>query len=148
MTRPKGEDHHQWKGDEASYSAFHFRVVAAKGRPQKCEECGTTEGKMCWCNLTGDYDNVDDYKRMCRSCHQRMDCARRIETKEMTSPRNSGVFRHANRCILTEEQVLEAKELKFDGWTWEQLGRRYGVVPNTVRSAVKGKNWSHLKGRV
>lgn len=54
----------------------------------KCEKCGTNEPNKTydWANLTGNYDDVNDYKMMCRSCHFKMDGHRnnlpnRIDTK-------------------------------------------------------------------
>jgi hypothetical protein len=60
-----------WKGAAATYAAFHKRIEVLKGRPKKCERCGTTDLKKSydWANLTGRYDDPTDYKRMCRSCH-------------------------------------------------------------------------------
>lgn len=50
--------------------------------------------------------------------------------------------------ILTEEQVREAKvlrELNSKDWSWRKLGERYGVSLHTIRLAVLGKNWSHVR---
>jgi predicted DNA-binding protein (UPF0251 family) len=71
----KREKNSSWKGGDVSYSAFHFRLQALRGKPKKCEVCGTTDDKKHydWANLTGQYDNPDDYKRMCRSCHWKYD---------------------------------------------------------------------------
>jgi hypothetical protein len=67
-----------WKGDGAAYSTFHRRVEDARGRPQACDQCGTTEATVYeWANLTGRYDDPSDYRRMCRSCHRKYDNARR-----------------------------------------------------------------------
>lgn len=147
MTANYGSVNGNWKGNEAGYHALHKRVVVERGKPQLCEQCGQTKGRMEWCNLSGNYTDINDYARLCNSCHKRLDHERRVESMEMTSERNNlkGGFRHANRAILTEEQVLEARELRAEGWTWVQLGKRYGVVPNTVKFAVNGKNWKHLK---
>lgn len=70
-----GDANHQWKGVEATYSAFHRRVEARFGRPNKCEVCGTTspDATYDWANLTGNYPDPEDYKRMCRSCHHSFD---------------------------------------------------------------------------
>lgn len=70
-----GEANHMWKGDSASRAAFHRRLDARHGQPQHCDECGTTDPKRSydWANLTGHYENLEDYKRMCRSCHWKYD---------------------------------------------------------------------------
>jgi len=64
-----------WKGDNACYTAFHYRIQKLKGKPQKCEVCGTTDEKRVydWANLTGKINDPNDYKRMCRSCHWKYD---------------------------------------------------------------------------
>ncbi len=64
-----------WKGDGAGYAALHGRVIAAKGRPCECERCGTCDpGKQYhWANISGRYEDVSDYQRMCRSCHSKYD---------------------------------------------------------------------------
>lgn len=68
-----------WKGAKAGYQAKHLRVQRLRGRPRMCQVCGTTDPVLWydWANLTGDYDNPTDYKRMCRSCHRHYDSARR-----------------------------------------------------------------------
>lgn len=81
-----GSNNDSWKGDRASYAAFHLRVMTARGRPSTCFECGTTEGKFEWANLTGHYEDVNDYTRLCTLCHRRYDAARRRLMGRRTSP--------------------------------------------------------------
>lgn len=71
----RGDKNSSWKGNRAGYQACHARVIMARGRPLKCEECGTTDPDRYydWANLTGDFHNIDDYKRLCRSCHWKLD---------------------------------------------------------------------------
>lgn len=75
----RGEKNSTWKGSAACYTAFHARVTAAKGQPKRCDVCGTDDPsrRYDWANLTGDYADIDDYKRMCRSCHRQYDRKRR-----------------------------------------------------------------------
>lgn len=57
-----------------SYGGYHYKVRAIRGAPQKCEECKTTKAKKFeWANLTGHYENEWDYKRLCTSCHNKLD---------------------------------------------------------------------------
>lgn len=69
-----GKNNSSWKGDNATYAALHYRVVSQRGRPQKCDVCGTDKSTTIydWACI-GDYKKVDDYKRMCRSCHWKHD---------------------------------------------------------------------------
>lgn len=65
----------QRNGGSFGYDALHTWVYRHKGRPNKCEHCGTTEKrKYHWVNLSGKYKrNLDDWIRLCVSCHKKMD---------------------------------------------------------------------------
>jgi hypothetical protein len=71
----RGERNHMWKGDQATYTAYHNRIASLHGQPQKCEVCGTSDSKKTydWANLSGRYADPSDYRRMCRSCHWKHD---------------------------------------------------------------------------
>ncbi len=71
----RGEKNAYWKGGEARYQALHIRVGTLRGKPQSCEGCGASgPGRSYdWANLTGAYDDPSDYKRLCRSCHWKLD---------------------------------------------------------------------------
>jgi len=69
-----GERNHSWRGDRASYKAFHQRLYKKYGNPQRCDECGkTSPGHYDWANISGRFEDMADYKRLCRSCHWRLD---------------------------------------------------------------------------
>jgi hypothetical protein len=81
-----GADNHMWRGNVAGYKALHHRVESVRGKPQECHMCGTfVVGRYEWANLTGAYDDVTDYERMCVSCHRSFDDERRATTGELTS---------------------------------------------------------------
>jgi transcriptional regulator with XRE-family HTH domain len=73
----KGSNHGNWRGDSASYSTFHKRVRKARGTPSECSVCGTTDPSLDydWASLSGHFEDLDDYARMCRPCHRRFDDA-------------------------------------------------------------------------
>lgn len=70
-----GEKNQGWKGDQAKKGPLHRRLYRVFGQPSKCDVCGTCDPgrSFDWANLTGDYANPLDYKRMCRSCHWKYD---------------------------------------------------------------------------
>mgnify|MGYP003143087812 CR=1 FL=1 len=69
-----GENNHMWKGDDASKCAFHRRLYSRFGAPSKCSVCGTTEANHYdYANLSGNYEDLNDYASMCRSCHWKYD---------------------------------------------------------------------------
>jgi hypothetical protein len=74
-----GEKNSSWRGSDATYQGFHARLYHLKGHPQYCETCRTTNPAKSydWANMTGRYDDPDDYKRLCRSCHFKYDNLRR-----------------------------------------------------------------------
>lgn len=83
-----GDANHMWRGDEAKYQALHLRVETVRGKPERCERCGTTDPRKRyeWANLTGRYEDIADYERMCRICHCTYDAQRRAATGRRTSP--------------------------------------------------------------
>lgn len=69
-----GENSVCWKGNNVKYRALHARVVKQLGNPQKCEHCGTTIAKKFdWANISGKYEDINDYIRLCRKCHIKYD---------------------------------------------------------------------------
>lgn len=63
-----------WKGAKAGYRALHLRVERLRGKPQRCEGCNSrAPGHYDWANLTGRLDDPTDYRRLCRSCHWKLD---------------------------------------------------------------------------
>lgn len=64
-----------WKGQLASRVAKHRWVAYWKGRPQQCEVCGTDKKrKYEWANKDHKYKRIlEDYIRMCTSCHRNYD---------------------------------------------------------------------------
>ena len=69
------EKHFNWKGEEVSREGLHQWVNRYKGKPIKCELCGTEEAKKYeWANRDHSYKRIlDDYIRMCTSCHRNYD---------------------------------------------------------------------------
>ena len=69
-----GKNNSGWKGDKAGYSALHYRVENKRGKPKKCSMCDTEKAKRYeWANMTGKYEDVYDYVRLCKSCHHKLD---------------------------------------------------------------------------
>lgn len=70
-----GEKHYLWKKNFVGYIALHAWVSRWKGKISKCEICGTKNAKKFeWANIDHTYKrNLDDYMRMCTSCHRNYD---------------------------------------------------------------------------
>lgn len=70
-----GDINPSWKGDKAKFAAMHDWVRRLKGRPSKCEVCGTTKAKKFeWANVDHKYKRLlEDYIRMCTKCHMLFD---------------------------------------------------------------------------
>lgn len=80
MGHPVSDKVKNGKGDNAGYSAFHKRVSLKRGTPSLCEICKTTKKSIRyeWANLTGNYADIMDYKRMCKPCHMKYDLERGV----------------------------------------------------------------------
>ena len=70
--KKKGQKHWNYKGDGAGYKAFHLRVQAVRGVAKVCEKCSSTKS-VEWANLSGKYEDVNDYQALCRRCHHKQD---------------------------------------------------------------------------
>lgn len=73
--KPKGPDNAGWKGDQVGYFALHAWLKRERGRPSKCEQCGTKSAKRYeWANTSGRYlRDFSDWRRLCVSCHRKQD---------------------------------------------------------------------------
>jgi predicted Fe-S protein YdhL (DUF1289 family) len=72
--KQNGKDNASWKGNEAGYKAFHYRLYSVRGKPDYCSMCERTEAKRFeWANMTGTYEDIYDYVRLCSSCHAKFD---------------------------------------------------------------------------
>ena len=69
-----GANNSSWKGKRAKYKALHLRKTVESGQPRLCESCGsTTATRYEWASMSGRYDDPKDYKRLCKSCHAKLD---------------------------------------------------------------------------
>jgi len=69
----------KFNGTISQYKYLHVKVSKTFGRPKLCEDCGTTTAKRYdWANQGNNYGypyvvKREDWKRLCRSCHQKQD---------------------------------------------------------------------------
>ena len=70
-----GANHFNWKGDAVGYAGIHDWIEKEKGKPLKCDICGTTNAKKFeWCNKDHKYKRIlIDWFRACTSCHRKYD---------------------------------------------------------------------------
>ena len=52
----------------------HQRLYRVRGKAESCV-WGCSSSRYEWANLTGNYDNADDFAPMCKQCHARYDAA-------------------------------------------------------------------------
>lgn len=66
-----------WKWEKSKYGAHHMWVISHKWKPNYCEHCERTDlrpRQYQWANINHLYKrNLDDYIRLCASCHQKYD---------------------------------------------------------------------------
>lgn len=88
--RPTGPKHHAWKGENASYYAIHIWITSQRGRPSVCEHCGIlTAKKYEWANIDHRYERkLDQYIRLCTSCHRKYDYANGLCEKGGPRPKS------------------------------------------------------------
>lgn len=49
---------------------------------------------------------------------------------------------------LTDEKVIQLRDLYLQGFGYTQLGRQFGVAREVARNAVLGRTWQHVEGAV
>lgn len=122
----RGPKNDSWKGDKVGYGHLHRRVELAIGKPRRCEQCGTTTAKRYeWANLTGKYEDVFDYKRLCVSCHHTMDG---------TVANFKGLARTPKFSAQMAEQI---RIEKASGATAKSLCEKHGVSITTLRRVMR-----------
>jgi site-specific DNA-cytosine methylase len=129
----RGSRNSAWKGDDASYQAMHLRVQATRGAPSACEHCGATEGFFDWASLTKNYADVNDYIRLCRKCHMKMDCV---------GPRVGEQLRgrtHSDRETEVPRFLLE----NVPGLMTLNGGRSFGAVLSALTALGYFVRWDH-----
>ena len=75
--RYSNENHPLWKGDSVGYRDLHLWVERKLGKPVTCQHCrktGLTGRRIHWANKSRKYKrDLDDWLRLCASCHKRYD---------------------------------------------------------------------------
>jgi len=97
-----GEQHHKWKGNDASVTSIHIwvRKQLLKLLPLQCTECGSTENiEVANINNHVYTRDVNDYTFLCRKCHKKKDgspqARRLIRIQRGESKRTDGAKTYA-----------------------------------------------------
>lgn len=120
----KGPDNGNWKGDNATYTAYHYRVYTARGTASKCSVCGTSDQTETfdWANLTGNYPDINDYAEMCRKCHRKHDNNRSYGGRDSQ-------YRH-------DVAVSAVMEMYANGMSISAIARHFGVSDPTIKNRI------------
>lgn len=51
----------------------------------------------------------------------------------------------SGKAKLTNEKVIEMRELSASGISYAEIGRRYGVSAQSASSVCRGLNWAHIR---
>lgn len=111
----KGEDSYNWKGDDVGYQGIHRWLDRNYGKPRLCEHCFTTSARFFdWANLSGKYiRDRNDYKRLCRRCHIKMDlkdsCKNGHKYTESNTKIEKGGVRRCRICKAVKEHKYYLK---------------------------------------
>jgi hypothetical protein len=66
----------KWRGDDAGYYGIHVWLQRHHPRTGVCSECGKASSRTQWAFLRHPERHtreIEDYREMCGSCHQRFD---------------------------------------------------------------------------
>ena len=128
-----GSKNSKWKGDSVGITSLHLWVSRYKGKPKKCEDCGTSDPiiRYEWANISKKYKrDLNDYKRLCVSCHRKFD-------------RHYGEFR--SNAKLCNNTVMEIRKLyKPREITQKKLAKKYSVCVTTIANILNRKKWRYI----
>ncbi len=112
-----------WKGDAVGYRSAHQRVELARGKPSRCEHCGTADSEMRyeWASLSRNYTDTTDYVRLCRPCHVKHD----------------GYFK------MTDADVLKLRKLRSEGVPVKRLASIFGISAPHASRVSRGLKRRH-----
>ena len=136
-----GEDgHHNWTGEEASYSARHQRLHAARGSASahRCIDCSAQALDWSQTHGTTGLDVDHDYEPRCRSCHATYDGA---------GARIVGYHHLGSKhglAKLTEKDIPVIWQRLKNGEVQRIIALDYGVHQVTISRIKTGKDWSHV----
>jgi hypothetical protein len=123
-----GPEHHRWTGENASYSASHRRIYAARGKADHCENrpsVGCWSVKYEWAHIHGtDIADPRNYRSLCKTCHQTYD----------------GLYgeNHVG-AKLSDAQVAAIRELHATGnITQAATAQIFGVSSGLVSQIIRG----------
>jgi len=121
---------------EPTYNSQHRKIERARGKPQHCEHCGSSDPglRYDWAfNNTGDRNDVQAYLRLCHLCHSKFDAH--------LMPRGA---QHWN-AQLNEALVLEIRRLHAEERiSYRKLGQRFGIPFTTISDIIARRTWRLL----
>lgn len=125
----RGEDHHNWRGDEVRLTTLHQWLNANYLKTGVCAECGNA-AQTAFALIHGRaYSrNREDYRELCVGCHNAYD-----------GESHRGEHNGAHK--LNEDIVRVARCRKALGETLTAMAREYGVSRAALGYAVRGDTW-------
>lgn len=124
MTIHYGEDHHNWKGDEVSYSALHIWVRRHKEPVAVCEHCGEDQ-KLELANRSHEYRrDLDDWLWLCRTCHRAFDAKTHCKRGHLLSGDNLKVKLRTGRNRDSTSRICRTCDRERERLRQQELRRR------------------------
>lgn len=147
-----GPKHHRWAGDNVNYNALHLWVERNKGKPTRCEICGTTDPIVNyeWANRSHEYHrDLDDFFGLCKPCHAEYDKkpVTQVQLDHLASIREATKAWHASpegRAWHKEHARKIWLDPKMHERTCEECGKIFSSVKSTARCCSRNciqRNW-------
>jgi len=122
----KLEANPRWKGGDAGYYSIHQCLTRNHGKPPSCAHCrckGHEEKDGRWSIQWAKRKykrytrNVNDYLRLCRSCHRKYDMTDKERERLAVMAQNQSVEKRVKMSVSQKKVVSKRKRNKHGKFT-------------------------------
>jgi hypothetical protein len=134
----------EWTGQTSSNG---YGRIRSTGKPYR----SVYTHRVAWELANGP---ISDGLFVCHRCDNRICCnpdhlflgTAADNSGDMVTKGRSARGRRVAGAILTEERVAQIRTLRAEGWSHEDLARRFEITSRHVGKVCRGEIWKHVGG--
>lgn len=131
-SRPTGENHPFWKGDNVGYASLHGWIKRKLPKTSKCQYC-KIKPAYDLANINQEYRrDLSDWEWLCRRCHMLKD------------GRLAKVGHYKKKRLLTDDQIRYIREQYNLGQTMAYLARKFKITYQTIGCIIYRRTYKNI----